>query len=167
MSKAKLTRKQNLFVNEYLVDLNASRAGLRAGYKHDNYGLQLVRKDHIRAAIAKAMETRAKRTNITADRVLAEYAKIAFSKLGDAVAWGPAGIVIVESSNLDDDTMACVKEVSESISASGSTTSIKMHDKIAALNAIARHLGMFDDKLRVDLNVTTWLDVMRLADDGR
>ena len=67
-----LTEKQKLFVREYLTDLNASAAALRAGYKWGEIGRQLLTKSHVQAAIQEAKQARAERTEITADLVVQE-----------------------------------------------------------------------------------------------
>lgn len=80
---AKLTPKQERFVDEYLVDLNATQAAIRAGYSEKTAGsmaAKLVAKSCILDAIADAKDARAKHTEITAERVLNELAKIAFAE---------------------------------------------------------------------------------------
>lgn len=77
----KLTAKQARFVEEYLVDLNATQAAIRAGYSESTaraIGYENLTKPDIQKAITAAREKQQQRTEITADRVLAEYAKIAF-----------------------------------------------------------------------------------------
>lgn len=79
-AERKLTAKQEAFVREYLVDLNATRAAIRAGYsKHtaSRIGPELLGKTCIKEAIREAMERREKRSNITQDFVLSELYKIA------------------------------------------------------------------------------------------
>jgi phage terminase small subunit len=69
-----LNPKQQAFVREYLVDLNASAAYRRAGYKSGNAdvcGPRLLGKAGIRAALESAMQERANRVEVTADQVLA------------------------------------------------------------------------------------------------
>jgi len=80
---ARLTDKQKRFVAEYLVDMNATAASIRAGYKNPDSGRQLIAKSHVAAAIAEAQNERSRRTNITADRVLNEIAKVAFDEGDD------------------------------------------------------------------------------------
>ena len=80
---ARLTDKQKRFVAEYLVDLNATQAAKRAGYKDPNIGRQLITKNNVSAAIQKAMSNRETRTEITQDRVLNELGKVAFAKAAD------------------------------------------------------------------------------------
>lgn len=74
---AKLTEKQKRFCEEYLIDLNATQAALRAGYKNSDVGRRLVTKSHVSAYIEKLREEQQQRTEITADTVLGELAKIA------------------------------------------------------------------------------------------
>ena len=70
-----MTPKQAAFVDEYLIDLNATQAAIRAGYSAKTAGWignQQLAKTHISAEIAKRMEDRSKRTEITQDRVLTD-----------------------------------------------------------------------------------------------
>lgn len=148
-----LTPKQERFVSEYLIDLNATQAAIRAGYSAktaSETGWENLRKPQIVSAIQEAKAKREKRTNITQDMVLAEFAKIGFSDIRKAVRWGGVPeaqedgslvypVELVASEDIDHDTAAAIGEVS--LTASG--VKIKMHDKLNALEKIARHLGMF------------------------
>ena len=74
-----LTAKQARFVEEYLVDLNATQAAIRAGYSAKTaewIGPQLLKKSHVADAIAEHMKAREKRTEITQDLVLTDIEKI-------------------------------------------------------------------------------------------
>ena len=76
-----LTQKQKLFIDEYLIDLNATQAAIRAGYSPNNadkIGSELLGKTRVSDAIKTAMAERSKRTGVNADRVVQELAKIAF-----------------------------------------------------------------------------------------
>lgn len=66
----KLTPKQQRFVDEYAVDLNASAAATRAGYKDGSIGRHLITKSHVSVAISKRLDERSERTKITADTVI-------------------------------------------------------------------------------------------------
>lgn len=66
----RLTPKQQRFVQEYILDLNATAAALRAGYKSGDVGRQLLTKTHVRAAIAEAKKCRAERCELSADAIL-------------------------------------------------------------------------------------------------
>lgn len=150
-----LTDKQARFVEEYLVDLNATQAAIRAGYSEAtarSIGSENLTKPDVAEAIQAAMAERSKRTNVTADKVVAELARIAFTDIRKAVRWGgqpkvtPDGLVypveLVPSEDMDGDTAAAVSEVA--LTAQG--VKIKMHDKRAALVDLGKHLGMFVDK---------------------
>ena len=81
---ARLTDKQKRFVSEYLIDLNATRAAERAGYKDPNIGRQLITKNNVAKAIEKAIHRREERTEITQDYVLQKLKEIADMTASDA-----------------------------------------------------------------------------------
>ena len=86
-----LSPKQAAFVAEYLIDLNATRAAIRAGYSERTAGwtgCRLLRNAAVREAVEREQARRAERTGITADRVLAELANIAFADPRDLMEWG-------------------------------------------------------------------------------
>ena len=147
---AKLTPRQQRFVEEYLVDLNGTQAAIRAGYSAkcaDVQGSRLLANAKISEAVVKAKADRSKRTQITADRVLQEYARIAFSDMRTFAEWSKDGVTLKDSDELPDDTAACVAEVSETTSEKGGSIKFKLHDKKGALDSVARHLGMFKEEV--------------------
>lgn len=140
-----LTDKQRLFVAEYLVDLNATQAAIRAGYSPrsaEAIGFENLRKPKISEAIQEAVSARIERTEITADKVLKEYARLGFSRMDEFTSWGPDGVMWKDSDELSDDAAACVAEVSETISEGGRTRRFKLHSKTAALRDMAQHLQL-------------------------
>jgi phage terminase small subunit len=143
-----LNARQVRFVEEYLIDLNATQAAIRAGYSArtaQEQGSRLLCNVMVSPAIAAAMEARSKRTQITADRVLEELAKIAFSDMRAFAKWGPDGVTLKESGELHGLDAACVAEVSESTSESGGSLRFKLHSKVEALRELGRHLKLFTD----------------------
>lgn len=177
-----LDARERFFVAEYLIDLDPKRAALVAGYSETMAATKAYQwvsngkaKAHVYAAVQAAIEKRAKRSTVTADRVLAELAKIGFSSLSDVTDWGTKEVAFgfdedgkrlrpedigdatlvtyadapfVKPVNRDDlppDIRAAVAEVS--LGRDG--FKIKMHDKGAALALMARHLGMLVDKSEV------------------
>jgi phage terminase small subunit len=171
-----LTLKQAQFVREYLVDLNATQAAIRAGYSARtaaSIGDENLRKPAIAEAVQTAMAERAERTEITADRVLKELAKVGFANLSDVTDWGIREIAFgftedgkklpleeigdaamvryadapfvrpIDREELPEPIRAAVSEVA--LTKDG--FKIKMHDKVGALTQIGRHLGMFTDKV--------------------
>lgn len=150
-----LTPKQQRFVEEYLVDLNATQAAIRAKYSIKTarqVGSENLSKPVIAAAIAEAMKKREQRTNLTADRVLKELERIAFS---DPRRFYDADGNLKDPQDWDDDTAAAVAslEVEEEIEKNGHrhiTTrlkKIKRWDKNAALLQAMRHLGLLKDRI--------------------
>ena len=106
---AKLTEKQQRFVEEYLIDLNATQAAIRAGYSVNSardIGCENLAKPNIQEAIAKEMADRSKRTGVNQDRVVLELARIAFVKMTDLV--DSHGRI---KDNATDDDLACIESV--------------------------------------------------------
>ena len=147
-----LTAKRQRVVEEYVVDLNATQAAIRAAFAASSAaveGARLLRNAKVGAEISRLQAERSERTQISADRVLAELARIAFSDMRRFMKWGANGIELIESETLNDDDARCVAEVSRS--ADGGSVKFKLHDKTAALERIGRHLGMFTEKLEHQL----------------
>jgi phage terminase small subunit len=145
-----VTPKQARFVEEYLLDLNATQAAIRAGYSRKRAGARgylLMRHPDVAAAVTAAQHERSRRTAITAGQVLIELARIAFADLRDFVEWDDTKIEILSSKDLSTDAARAVAEVT--YSKSGGATKVKLHDKKAALEALARHLGLFKDRIEV------------------
>jgi phage terminase small subunit len=142
--------KKERFVQEYLIDLNGTQAAIRAGYSTktaNRIASELLSKPDVIDAIANAKAIRAERTEITADQIVKELARIAFADPRDVMSWGPDGVVLKDSNALTDDQARQVSEVSETTTGAGGTLKVKKHDKVKALELLGRHLGMFTDKL--------------------
>lgn len=158
---AKLTAKQQRFVDEYLIDLNATQAAIRAGYKKSEYtdtnANKLLENTRIREAIDKAMAERSKRTGINQDRVIQELARIAFVN--------PQNVINAEDGSVKDgateDDLACIQSVKVKTMSGDKGWSeereVKLNDKLKALELLGKHLGMFTDKVELeadmDLNI--------------
>jgi phage terminase small subunit len=149
-----LTPKQARFVEEYLIDLNATRAAIRAGYSArtaEQQGPRLLGNVGVAAAIREAQQARSKRTEITSDRVLTELARIGFANMADYMRVGPSGDPQLDFSALTRDQAAALQEVTVENYVSGRgddarevrRIKFKLADKRAALVDIGRHLGMF------------------------
>lgn len=141
-----MTKKQKRFVEEYLIDLNATQAAIRAGYSPDTAQEQssrLLSNVMIKTAVAKAMAERSKRTGINQDRVLQELARIGFARITDIM--DPATARIREDASNDD--LACIQSVKIKPNEWGTEREVKLCDKKAALELLGRHLGMWNDKL--------------------
>jgi hypothetical protein len=97
------------------------------------------------APVFEDVEARAARLGITVDRVLREYAWIAFADLRHIVEWTEEGFKIKPSSDLRRAEAAAIAEIIEG-AGTGKPYRVKLYDKEAALNAIGRYLGMFPTK---------------------
>lgn len=156
-----LRAQQQRFVDEYLKDLNATQAAIRAGYSKktaDQQASRLLTNVKVREYLAERQNDRSKRTQITQDMVLRELAKIGFSDIRKVVRWGETqvrmvdgdegeaegmvpyhGLALIDSTDVDDATAAAIAEVSQGRDG----LKVKLHDKKGALVDIGRHLGMF------------------------
>lgn len=157
---AKLTPKQKRFVAEYLVDLNATQAAIRAGYSEkraSEIGYQLLQKTTVQAEIRKAMADREERTGVTQDWVVQELYKIAHADRGGiAKVVGGVRVVLTDTDDLDAEQRAALVGVEETKFGIKVTTC----DKLKALELLGRHLGMFTDKheIRADTTLRVEMD---------
>jgi phage terminase small subunit len=153
-----LTAKQQRFVDEYLIDLNATQAAIRAGYSEKtaySIGNENLSKPEIAKAIEGAQIALAKRTEITADRVLTELGKLGFSNMQDYMRAGADGDPYLDFSNLTREQAAALAEVTVEDFKDGRgedardvrRVKFKLTDKRAALVDIGKHLGMFKDQV--------------------
>lgn len=157
-----LTAKQKRFVEEYLVDLNATQAAIRAGYSQDtarSIGCENLTKPDIQDAINEAVEERSKRVEITQDMVLRELAMIAFVDIRQAfdangnllpikdlpenIARAVAGIDIrkLKTFNGGDEDGSRKEEW---------THNLKLIDKKGGLELLGKHLKMFVERHSID-----------------
>mgnify|MGYP002611998052 FL=1 len=147
-----MTKKQKRFVEEYLIDLNATQAAIRAGYSPEtaySIGSENLKKPEIRACIEKAMAERSKRTGINQDRIIMELAKIGLLNPKDLVDFDEA-TVKEEAAEEDLAAIASVRvKRFPTKDGEGIEREIKMHDKTKALELLGRHFGMFKDKVEV------------------
>lgn len=187
MSLAKLTDKQMRFIDEYLIDLNATRAYKTAypNVKSDeaaaSAAVRLLRNVKVQVYLKERQEKLQKRTEITQDRVLMELAKIAFASGADF-----AKVVTEKSKSNPDvefqrveikDTESLPDGIRSAISNIKETKygiSVESYDKVKALELLGRHLGMFKDKVELSGEVTannpmaglTTAELKKLIDSG-
>lgn len=140
---AKLTPKQKRFVGEYLIDLNATQAAIRAGYSKktaDRIGPELLGKTCVSSEIVKRQNARARRTEITQDRVLQELAAVGFARGTDYAEIASNGDVhLIPTDKLSDQQKAAILGIRETRDG----VEIKLADKVRALELLGKHLGLF------------------------
>jgi phage terminase small subunit len=173
-----LTEKQKLFADEYLIDLNATRA-YKAVYKNCKSdeaakaaASRLLTNVNLSTYIEERMKDREKRTEITQDKVLKELAKIGFANLKDYLEYKTAKTVvdhdeetgepiidyqqIIDVLDSKDVDTSVIQEVS--IGKDG-TFKFKLYDKQKALELIGKHLGMFSDTLKLKGDANTEITI--------
>lgn len=97
------------------------------------------------------MAERSKRTGITADRVLQELARIAFSDTTSAVSVnGKGGVALTPTDLLSEDDRACIAEISETTNRGGGSVKVKFYDKLKALDILAKHLKLTNDTVTLE-----------------
>lgn len=148
-----LTAKQQKFADEYLIDLNATQAAIRAGYSPKSAGTnadKLLKNTKIRAYIEARMAEHSRRTGVTQERIIRELARIAFldptqlidmdtaELLTDAAADDRAAIASVKVKTMSGETEMIEREV-------------RFADKIKALELLGKRFGMWLDKQQVDV----------------
>lgn len=188
----KLTEKQKRFCDEYLIDLNATQAAIRAGYSPKGMNKRVTRmmaNEGIMNYIQQHMKDREKRTEITQDKVLKELAAIAFSngsnyaKVVEKKAYNEKGEPIIDEETgqqltykvvdmvLTDDLSDIDKKAIASIKRGKNGIEVSTCDKVRALELLGKHLGMFTNKVEVSGNVNnpfenlTTEELLKLASD--
>lgn len=157
-----LTPKQKLFVKEYLKDLNATQAALRAGYGKKNptnvanIASELLGKTWVAAAIQAGMEKRAKKIEVSSDWVLERLMRIANIDLGQAYDENGHLLPVPQ---MPEEIRKCLtgvdvhKDFTEGVEV-GETKKIKTLDQLRALEMIGRHLKLFNDDRALKLTVS-------------
>lgn len=178
---AKLNPKQERFVAEYLIDLNATQAAIRAGYSAktaSSQGERLLRHVEVQALLGERQKKLAAKFELTQERVVAELVKIGFSDIRKIINWRSNvtamiededtgeqrmavtnEVVLIGSHEIDDDTAAAISEISQTDKGG---LKVKLHDKKGALIDLGKHLGMFKDQVEHSGNVM--IEVVRFSD---
>lgn len=154
-SKAKtksqsLTVRQERFVEEYLVDLNATQAAIRAGYSRRGATVQgstLLANPKIAEKVQAGRERLSKEAGVSQERVLKELVRIGFSDIRKIFDENGN---LMHPQDIDDDTAAAIASIEVVTRPLGEgeieyVHKIKMSSKLDALEKIAKHLGLYKD----------------------
>ena len=153
-----LTPKQERFIEEYLIDLNATQAAIRAGYSEKtagSIGHENLTKPEIQEALTIRRKAIAAATDITPEKVISELAKLGFSNMQDFIRITSGGDPMADLSNLTRDQAAALSEFTVEDFTDGRgddardvrRVKFKLADKRAALVDIGKHLGIFKDRI--------------------
>ena len=146
-----MTKKQKIFADEYLIDLNATRA-YRVAYpsvKKDETaranGSRMLTNANVAKYISERMQERQQRTEVTQDMVVKELAAIAFARATDYAAVRGGTVCIKDTDSLSDEQICAIAGIKEGKFG----VEIRLNDKEKALELLGRHLGMWNDKLDI------------------
>ena len=146
-----MTKKQKIFADEYLIDLNATRA-YKVAYpavKRDETaaqaGSRMLRNVKVERYIQERMQARQERTEITQDRVLEELAAIAFARTTDYAEVKDGRVLLKNTEILTEQQIRAIAGIKDGKYG----IEIKLNDKEKALELLGRHLGMFKDRVEV------------------
>ena len=152
-----LTEKQKIFADEYLTDLNATRA-YKVAYprvKNDDVAApaaaRLLRNVKVANYVEERMQERQKRTEVTQDRVIEELAAIAFARVTDYAEVTGGAVRIRNTEELTETQIRAIAGIKDGKFG----VELKLNDKEKALELLGRHLGMFKDKLEVSGTLET------------
>lgn len=140
----KLNDKQQKFVREYLIDYNATQAAIRSGYSAKTAAAQAARlltNVNIQNQLSALKEEDAKKSEVTRERIIAEYVKLAFGDIRKA--FNEDGM-LKDITDLDDDTAAMVAGLDvekKGLMGAEVTKKVKLTDKRAALDSLCKVLG--------------------------
>jgi phage terminase small subunit len=157
----RLTEKEQLFVAEYLISFNASDAYRKAGYKGksaNQLAYRLLTKPHIKYEVQKQKKSMIDKIGLTQEMVLAEICKVGFASMRNFMRVDPDGQPQINLTDTPDDDLDSIADVStetvlerdgvdengDPIFAQVRKTKIKLHDKLAALEKLARYTGIYD-----------------------
>lgn len=157
---AKMTEAQKRFADEYLIDLNATRA-YKVAYPSvskdetaRSNGSRLLTNANVKAYIDKRQQDLRNRTNITQERVINELASIAFLDTTDLVQVKGRRVTLTNTEDLTEGQRKAIA----SIKKGKSGIELSTYDKLKALELIGKHLGMFKDKVELSGSVDAGLE---------
>jgi phage terminase small subunit len=145
---AELNQKQEIFCNEYLVDLNATQAAVRAGYSEKSANEQagrLLVNASIQARISELMQERMSRLNIDQDKAVKELTKVVLAKMSDVADFDGdclkfKSIEEIDKNEIDSSVIESIQSVDTKF---GKSIKLKLHSKMAAMDILFKHLGLY------------------------
>lgn len=139
---SKLTAKQQRFIDEYLVDLNATQAAIRAGYSEKAARVtaaKMLTNANIQTAIQKRQNELQNKLEVTQEKVIQELASIAFANGADFAKIKYGAVIAVPTDELPREKLPAIAGIKETQNG----IEIKLHDKVKALELLGKYLGVF------------------------
>lgn len=170
-----LTPKQDRFCREYLIDLNATQAAIRSGYSArtaESQGSTLLRNPKVSQRVQELQNKKAEKLDVTVDRVLAEYAKIAFFDPSKIFKSDKHGDPYIDVADMKGDDWSGVSSIQSEDYLDGrgedarevKKVKVTLADKKGALDSLAKHLGMFKDKESSPANINVSIEASGVLD---
>lgn len=149
-----------MVINHYLTNgLNKYKAMIDSGYSKDTAirNVDVFQRRDVKEEIERRMSKMSKKAEIDADYVIAKFKQIVEADLGDILTIQEDGTAFIDMRKLSPNHLAALGEFSVDEFKSGrgpgardvKRIRIKFHDKLRALEALGRHLGLFNDKLTI------------------
>lgn len=177
-----LNDQQQLFCREYIVDFNGTQAAIRAGYSPKTAAAtasRLLNNVNTQAFLNTLRSEREKRTNITADRVVEQLAKIAFMDVKSIIDWGQEERVVDHKITRDkegNETKEPIKEffdfvrllpkdqvdgtLIQNVKMTKYGMAIEMPDRMRAFEMLAKHLGVYDERQQTTVDVGAYVKAL-------
>jgi phage terminase small subunit len=153
-----LPLNKQIFMRQFLVDLNASAAARRCGYSATSCRVTactMFQDPALRKIRAEYTKMVLEQHDVSVSRTLDELHKLAFTNIDDIVTWTGNNITISNLEDIPPEMRAAVKRVSRVTTPQGTRLEVEMHDKLKALEMIGKYHAMFTDKMKVDANVNS------------
>ena len=148
MNKSRLTSKQQAFIAAYLQSWNATHAAIQAGYSTKTARQQASRLLS-NVNVAEEIEQKLAQLKMSGNEALARLSDIARGDLSDFVeVHGGVPVIDFEKAKQADKLHLLKK-----ITYGKGTISFEMYDKQAALNTIAKHHGLLNEKIEIDIKL--------------
>lgn len=145
-----LTDKRRRFVEEYVVDFNATQAAIRAGYSAKTaqpISGELLSIPIIQKAVKAELDRLGEETGVTAERAIEETGRLAFAQMTSYLDFGPDGVLLKDIKDMTEEEIAAISEVSETVTKEGGSLRFKLHSKTTALDQLHRIFGSYKDSL--------------------
>lgn len=157
-----LNQKQTVFVTEYIKDFNGTQAAIRAGYAKKTAGAiasENLTKPEIKSAINKLLTEIINDNKDIAVKTIRECQKIAFSRISDYMEYDDNGMVLKPSSEIDDSAIESITfDITSNDSGYNSKKRVKLHDKLKALEILAKYTSLYKESPDINVNSIIYLD---------
>lgn len=169
-----LNQRQAIFIKEYQIDFDATRAARAAGYSTNGAhvtGHKLLKNPLIKAELNKSLERISKSVDVSVNRILQELCSIAFFDIKKVMNWNETSISFVPSEQIDEMSSRAISDIKETVTVHGGSRGLRSHDKIRALELLGKYIGMFKDDEKDNLKKATHEEIIdmiekRKADNG-